>query len=147
MENPKIKQVFFNVSMINGHDGLTRIVKLEQKKVPNEHRVRAEQLNPGELLVFINTQRNKLKILAANGVMAYLKLRSGRLDLQAIQYIPNALQGNTIDYDKALAYRMGKMLSVTKPHQKITVVTEETLRESRTTRTSHQPNQNTALTR
>jgi hypothetical protein len=79
-----------------GHLGLTKLA-LKFKKNP-------ERMDPTELLLFLNTSLDKLKIMGGNGkVIGYLKLPNGRkINLQALQYIPQAFGVNGFDYDAAL---------------------------------------------
>ena len=86
-----------NVHMGLGHDGLTKLAK-KFKRDPMS-------LGQGELLMFLNRKRDKLKIMGHRGlVLGYLKMPGGnRIMLDAIQYIPKAFGARgEIDYDSAL---------------------------------------------
>src|SRR5204862_105846 len=80
----------------NGHDGLTAIAKDEGVDV--------SKLSEGEYVIFINAERNKLKMFAAHNVVAYYKTRPGEvLDMRTIALIPRAFTGSgRINYDEAL---------------------------------------------
>lgn len=85
-----------NADLRSGHDGLASLAK--------QFEIDVRKLLPGEYLVFINSAKNKIKVYAANNVVAYLKLSNGgRVDLNSIRYIPQAFTASgQIDYDEAL---------------------------------------------
>lgn len=92
----KLLMIFDNVNMGRSHDGLTEIAK--------RWKVDPHQLQAGELLLFINRARDKIKVFAPNNVIAYYRAPKGtRVDMQALQYIPRAFtKSGKIDYDEAL---------------------------------------------
>jgi hypothetical protein len=90
----KIIQVFLNISMQNQHDGLAEIAM--------ENDVDVKKLKPGQLVVFINSEKTKLKVFGANGVLAYFRSPHGRIEMQMIQHIPEAFSGGGIDFKAAL---------------------------------------------
>jgi hypothetical protein len=91
----KIIQVFLNADLRCGHDGLA--------KLANDNNINVANLEPGQFIIFINTEMNRLKLYAANQVIAYLRLKEGKIDIRAIQLIPRAfLASGRIDYDKAI---------------------------------------------
>lgn len=100
MKGAKIIQLFTNVHMGLGHDGLGAIAK-QHKKDP-------AKLGAGEVLMFLNRQHDKLKVLGPFGVLAYLRMpNNNRITLEAIQFIPTCLGGDgSIDYDTALKQAM-----------------------------------------
>lgn len=100
----RVIQYYSNVSMSNGHDGLTQLVMDSQKNVRADNRLYPSQLEPGQYLVFTNKARDKMKVLAANNVLAYVRLPKGeRIDLRTIQYIPHAFTARgSVNYDEAL---------------------------------------------
>lgn len=91
-----IMRVFLNADLRAGHDGLSKLAK--------DNGVRTDQLEPGNYVIFINSKRNKLKMYAANQVIAYLRLKDNRsLDLRTIKHLPRVFNGKTINYDLALS--------------------------------------------
>jgi hypothetical protein len=97
MSHPKIILLIDNVNMGLGHPGLTALAR-KFKKDP-------ATLKDGELLMFLNRKRDKLKMMGHQGiVLGYLRMPKGRqIMLEAIQYLPKAFgaQGE-INYDRAL---------------------------------------------
>jgi hypothetical protein len=92
----KILRVFMDVPMYLGHDGLTQLAK--------EDGVNLSQLAEGEMVVFINHQKDKIKLYAPNNVLAYVRNEKRHpINLATISLIPKAFQGSgRIDYDGAL---------------------------------------------
>lgn len=92
----KLLMVVDNVHMGLSHDGLTEVAK--------RFKIDPRKLQPGELLLFLNRSKDKIKVFGPNNVLAYYKTPKGsRLDLNAIQYIPKAFAASgKIDYDTAL---------------------------------------------
>lgn len=99
----KLVRVFFDTDMRNQHDGLLKIAKKEG--------VDAASIAPGEHILFINTKMNRMKMLSSGGVLSYWRGRQGeRVNLEAIQYIPDAFSAGKINYTKALKNLMlGKL--------------------------------------
>lgn len=94
---PRIVAAFDGVNMGKSHQGLAELAKLWHVKV--------DELNDGELILFLNTRRDKLKVLGSQGqVLAYVKLQDGRrLPLEAIQYIPKTFAAKgKLDLDAAI---------------------------------------------
>jgi hypothetical protein len=100
----RIGYCFLNVHMGLSHEGLS---KLARQKGLNPATLPAETV-----LVFINRSRDKLKILTPGGqVLGYLNQRGRRIELAALQYIPQAFGNKTgFDYDKALKLHLEKQL-------------------------------------
>jgi hypothetical protein len=94
MNEPRIIQVFQNVSMTNGHDGLVGIASAAGVKL--------KEIKHGEMVIFINERRDKMKVYAANDVLAYYRSPSGRIQMEMVQHIPNAFCGGQIDFKRAL---------------------------------------------
>lgn len=91
----KILRIFSDVDMWNSHDGLAIIAK--------KHKIDVHKLVHGEYVMFINTAKNKIKFYAANNVIAYYKHEHGKLDMRAIQLIPETFESEgRINYDKAV---------------------------------------------
>lgn len=73
------------------------------KKIP------MSKLKKGEFVAFVNRARNKIKLCAANDLVAYLRLPQGqRIDPAVIQYLPSAFNGTVIEYDKAIEASLRK---------------------------------------
>lgn len=90
-----IRRVFLDVDMRNSHDGLNAVAI--------KNHIHPDSLEPGDFLVFLNTEKNKIKILTANGVMAYYRSPHGKLELGVIRLIPQAFKASgRIDYDASL---------------------------------------------
>lgn len=96
MSKPKIKKVVQGVHMGLGHTGLAELLKKEAK-------VDVQALEPGELVLCLNTFGDKLKILGQRGlVIGYLKLPGQqRIMMNALQYIPETFGGSGFNYDLA----------------------------------------------
>src|SRR4051794_35646980 len=97
----RVIQCFMNVNMGNGHDGLKAIARRGAN-------INADEMGPGEYLVFINRKREKIKVLCTGGegtqktlVFAYARYKHA-IDLNAIQFIPHAFQGGNFNFDRAL---------------------------------------------
>lgn len=91
----KILRVFMNVDLRNAHEGLSELAK--------KNKVDVNTLENGEYLIFINAERNKLKLYASNQVLAYLKLPRGKIDLRVISKIPQAFKASgKIQYEEHL---------------------------------------------
>jgi hypothetical protein len=86
-----------NVNMGKGHDSLTELAR--------SFRVNPARLGAGEVLMFLNRKRDKLKVMGAEGkVIGYLRMPSGqKIDLNAIQYLPKTFNPELeINYEQAL---------------------------------------------
>lgn len=91
----KILRVFLNADLRSGHDGLSALAK--------KSAIDVQTISNGEFLIFINTGRNKLKMFAANNVIAYLKLKNNeRINMATIQKLPTVFNGGKIHYETAL---------------------------------------------
>lgn len=90
-----IVQCFLNVDMRNGHDGLAAIAK--------DNGIKVNEIDSGSYLVFVNSQKTKLKLYAAGQVIAYLRMPSGnKINMNVIREIPTVFNGKSINYDQAL---------------------------------------------
>lgn len=97
-------QVFMNADLRCSHDGLSALAKAQNIDV--------SKLEPGEYVLFINSGKNLLKLYAANNVIAFLKLKTGKIDLKTIRLIPQAFNASgKIDYDKTLREVIERELS------------------------------------
>lgn len=89
-----------------GHDGLTLIAK--------KFKVNPEKLGEGEIIMFLNRGRDKLKILGKQGkVIGYLKMpNKNRIMLDAIQYIPQCFGADgSLNYDAAIKKALDERLA------------------------------------
>lgn len=104
----KLLHIIWDVDMRCSHDGLTAIASKKNKALAN--------LKIGEMVCFVNHSKNRVKILAGSEVgypvLGYYRARSGSIDIQAIQYIPQAFRGGKIDYSGALKKSLLKRLPV-----------------------------------
>lgn len=99
----KLLQVFLNADLRCSHDGLTSLAKKEKVDV--------SQLTPGEYVIFINSGKNRIKLFAANNVLAYLRLPQGKIDMRTISLIPRAFEASRkINYDEKLREVLTKEL-------------------------------------
>lgn len=99
----KLLRVFINVDLRAGHEGLSILAK--------KHNIQTSKITPGNYVVFINTRRDKLKMYAADEVVAYLRLPAGRrISMYVIKELPHVFNGVTINYDRALAIAIDKQL-------------------------------------
>jgi len=91
----KILRVFYDADLRCYHDGLAERAKKEGVDVKN--------LKAGEYAVFINSKRDRIKVFAAENVIAYQKSEHGRLDLNALKRIPEVFESRGgFSYTKAV---------------------------------------------
>lgn len=95
MSSSRIVQCFLNADLRSGHVGLAKLAR--------KHALDVQQLGAGEYVVFINAAKNKLKLYAANNVIAYYRSPSrGVIDLRVVANLPRVFTGTSIRYDEAL---------------------------------------------
>lgn len=101
----QVTQLFLGTDMRCGHEGLEKIAK--------KRGVNVSKIEAGTFIVFINAGKDRLKLYAANNVIAYYKTRKGeRLELGTIPLILRAFNSTgRIDYDAALKETIEKHLS------------------------------------
>jgi hypothetical protein len=96
----RVHQVFLNADCRYQIPGLTALCL--------KNKIRVDLMGTGQMVVFVNTKRDMLKILACNGtpspVLAQYRASSRIHDLvSVIQYIPQAFrQDGRLDLDEAL---------------------------------------------
>lgn len=84
-----------NVHMGLAHDGLASLAK--------KFKFNVEKLEVGEMILFLNRKRDKLKIYGCNQCLGYYRSPGGRIALEALQYLPTAFSGQaTIDLSEAM---------------------------------------------
>lgn len=99
MSNP-IKHIFHDVNMANQHEGLAQIA-LEEK-------IDISRLRLGDMVIFLNSPKDRVKILAgtgeegSRGLIAYYRSPKGKFDMNAIAHIPTFFNGGAIDFTKAI---------------------------------------------
>lgn len=109
--NKRIKVLIQGVHMGLGHDGLARLLKKSERQGGAD--IDLHELAPGDLVMCINTQGDKMKVIGHKGlVLGYLKLPNKRkIMAEAIQFIPETFGGEGFDYDaavrRALTTRLG----------------------------------------
>ncbi len=92
---PYFHLVIDSVHMGLGHAGLAELAK--------KLKVDPASLEPGQLLLFINNAQDKVKIMGGRGtVIGYYKHPRGRINLEALQYVPASFGGGEIKFDTAL---------------------------------------------
>lgn len=91
----KIVQVFLGADMRCSHHGLAELAK--------QNKIDVHNLEQGEFVLFVNNEKNKLKLYATNNIIAYLALEKGHIDMRTIALIPKSFTASgRIEYDKAL---------------------------------------------
>lgn len=82
----RVMQVFFNVNMAKQHGGLREIMA--------ENGIDPDEIAPTQYVVFVNHRRDKVKLYAAKGVLAYVRLDGRELTMEALTEIPKAFRGS-----------------------------------------------------
>lgn len=107
----RIIHVFYDQDMRCRHDGLwARALK--------EREFKREDLRPGDVLCFINSKQDRLMAIAgldetdSYGVLGYYRSPHGKIDETAIQYIPQAFNGSTLEMNKAIKKALTKKLGL-----------------------------------
>jgi hypothetical protein len=79
-----------------GYDGLSAEVNLRN-------------LKKGEFVAFVNSKLDKVKLCTCNDLVAYLRLPKGqRINPDVIQHLPEAFDGSSINYGKAVEKSLRK---------------------------------------
>lgn len=101
----RVIQIFFKADLRCQHDGLAQIAKLKGVDVT--------KIKPGEFVVFVNAAKNRLKLFAANGVVAAWRARAGQeINMLAIAEIPAAFAATgELKYSDALKAAIEKQLA------------------------------------
>ena len=87
--------LFLDVPMYKSHRGLTEIF---------QNAAKGKSLQKGEVVLFINRKWTRLKLLTSDNVILYLAQPDNRpINPKTIQYLPACVNGNEINYNKALS--------------------------------------------
>ena len=96
---------FLNTDLRCQHDGLTLIAK--------KRRVDVMELPTGEHVIFINTNQNKMKMFSPGGVLSYLRLKTGKIDLNTLAKIPQSFgEGIEVAYSRSLRKVLREKLDI-----------------------------------
>jgi len=90
----RLVRYFPDTDMRLGYDGLANIARKQSLDLEN--------LPKGHFVAFVNTQLNKIKLCTQNDVVAYLRLKKGRIDPRVIARLPEYFNGGAIEYDRAV---------------------------------------------
>lgn len=78
-------------------------VDAEREEIGLINACKKYKIKPGKHVVFINAKRDRIKMFSPGGVLSYARLENGRVNLEALQSIPKAFDGDlSFAYDKAL---------------------------------------------
>lgn len=92
----RMVQIVFNADLRCSHDGLRLLAK--------SLKINLDALVVGEFVVFINTNKNMLKIFAAGNTIAHFKNEKSRMiNMKILSMIPRFFNGKELKYDEALA--------------------------------------------
>jgi hypothetical protein len=94
-KDSRVLQVFLNADLRCAHAGLSKLAQRSNLDV--------RKLENGQYILFLNAAKDRLKMFAANNVVAYFKAPQGtRIDLRVLSELPRVFNGTSIDYDAAL---------------------------------------------
>lgn len=112
MTNAKIFKLFLDVHMGASHEGLSRLAE--------KAKVKLEELQDGDLLMFLNRKADRLKVLGARGkVIGYLRMEKGqRIMKESIQFLPRTFGAQGFDYNRAVGMALDAQLSKRLPFKK-----------------------------
>jgi hypothetical protein len=94
-------------------DADLRCSDLGLTELAEKAKIKTDELQPGEILIFVNVKATMVKVLANSGyglVYAGYRSQHGRLERRALKHIPAAFGGGVINYDKALAATLEELL-------------------------------------
>lgn len=111
-----IIQIFWNVDLRCNHTGLSKVAQ-------DFGDVDVTDLLPGEMCIFVNAAKNKMKLLVgctekdSQGIMAYYKTpHNRRIDVQALEYIPESFSAKRgVAYSEALKKSLEERLNKKRP--------------------------------
>lgn len=93
----KLVQCFLDADMRCQHDGLAKIAA---KKSLNVY-----ELEKGQHVVFVNTALDRIKMFSHGGVLSYLRMKKGKVNLETLRLIPEAFNDSPnfeIAYSRSL---------------------------------------------
>ena len=95
-KKPFVRQAFLDVSMVNRHNGFSRIAK--------DAGIDIAKLKHGEFVLFINADRTKIAVFGASGTLTYVYHPEGhKISTLIINKLPEIFGGKEyFDYDSAL---------------------------------------------
>jgi len=86
----KLTNIFFGISMSNGHNGLLAHIRKKRALVDSYS-------------IFINKRWTALKMITPDNVILHLKTPDNRpIELKSIKYLPACVNGDELDYSTAL---------------------------------------------
>lgn len=101
----KLVRCFLNADFRCQHRGLEKLAK--------KAGCNARNLKQGEHIMFVNTKRNKIKMLSKNNIMTYMNLDRGTIDMDCIQAIAqNFNKDLNLSYKKALTQTIKQKLKI-----------------------------------
>lgn len=113
----KIMNVFLGVDLRNGHDGLMKVSK--------DKKVDLNKLDNGEIAIFINSSKNKMKVYHFSKAITYIRFEDSNrtIDLNCIKEFSTSFKSDgTLEYEKALEKRFEKLNILNKKYKKIEVL-------------------------
>ena len=89
-------QCFLEADMRCQHDGLAKVAKKQDLDVYG--------LQRGQHVVFINTALDRVKMFSAGGILSYLRLKKGKVNLETLRLIPEAFNDGNLEvaYSRSL---------------------------------------------
>lgn len=97
----KLVQCFLEADMRCQHDGLAKIAKKMDLDV--------YALAKGQHVVFVNTALDRIKMFSHGGVLSYLRMKSGKVNLETLRLIPEAFNDSP-DFEIAYSKSLKKVL-------------------------------------
>lgn len=102
----EIIRLIDNVHMGLGHDGLAKLCK-------EKFKLHLDKIPDGQLVMFLNRGRDKLKIMGGQGkVLGYIRMpHEQKLMLDAVSYLPQTFGSGGFSYDEALKKALSDRLA------------------------------------
>lgn len=121
----RICKVVMNVHMGMGHHGLSELLR-------EQHSLDVTTLSDGDLVMFINTAGDKLKLIGGQGkVLGYLRMPRGqKLMFEAIQFIPRTFGSAGLNYDQAVRMALTERLGRPQPSNSGPLNTARAMRQA-----------------
>lgn len=91
----RIVRVFLDTNLACSHPGLSSLAM--------KNKIDVRLLDAGSFIIFLNRRKTAFKLFAPNNTIVYYKSPQGRVDLNAIKYIPHVFNAKamSIDFDTA----------------------------------------------